>query len=66
MPLGGPVLGGCSARIQKLNRELRELAINARREREEFREFTSRHRGSRRLPSAAPSPSDEAAGPGPD
>lgn len=38
---------GSENRIQKLNRELRELAINARREREEFRESTTRSRRGR-------------------
>ena len=33
---------GSENRIQKLNRELRELALNARREREEFEEFALR------------------------
>lgn len=51
---------GSENRIQKLNRELRELATNARKEREEFREFTSRNRGTRRSPLSGSMSNDEA------
>ncbi|MBI2219880.1 MAG: hypothetical protein HYU53_01580 [Acidobacteria bacterium] len=38
---------GSENRIQELNRELRELAIATRREREEFRDSTTRNRRGR-------------------
>ncbi|HSL22848.1 MAG TPA: hypothetical protein VK886_15055 [Vicinamibacterales bacterium] len=46
---------GAENRIQQLNRELRELASNARRERQEFEEFAfySRRRHGRPQPSTA-------------